>query len=76
MILTKTMIYSSILLVSLTSFILQIFVFSYPDGTAGFLICTACIPGMIISSINLFRYSILFIKSSEHTSGNTVKLIC
>ena len=71
MTLTNNMVYSSILIVSLITFILQIFSLSYPDGTAGFLICTACIPGMIISYINLFRYSILFIKSSEHTSGNT-----
>ena len=60
MALTKNMIYSSILLVSMTAFILQIFVFSYPDGTAGFLLCTACIIGMIISTINLYHYSALF----------------
>ena len=63
MTLTKNIVYSSILTVSLITFILQIFVFSYPDGTAGFLICTACIPGMIISSINLFRYRTLFRKA-------------
>ena len=63
MTLTKNIVYSSILTVSLITFILQIFSLSYPDGTAGFLICTACIPGMIISSINLFRYSILFRKA-------------
>ena len=62
MILTKNIVYSSILTVSLITFILQIFSLSYPDGTAGFLICT-CIPGMIISSINLFRYRTLFRKA-------------
>ena len=63
MTLTKNIVYSSILTVSLITFILQIFSLSYPDGTAGFLICTACIPGMIISSINLFRYRTLFRKA-------------
>ena len=60
MLLTKNMIYSSILLLSLNTFILQIFVFSYPDGTAGILLCTACVLGMIISTINLYHYSALF----------------
>ena len=63
MTLTKNMVYSSILIVSLITFILQIFSLSYPDGTAGFLLCTACILGMIISSINLYRHSTLFKKA-------------
>lgn len=36
MTLTKNMVYSSILIVSLITFILQIFSLSYPDGTAEF----------------------------------------
>ena len=63
MTLTKNMVYSSILIVSLITFILHIFSLSYPDGTAGFLLCTACILGMIISSIHLCRYSTLFRKA-------------
>ena len=52
--------YAMILLISLTTFILQLFVFEAPDRTVGFLLCTASTLGMIFSAIQLYRYSSAF----------------
>ena len=49
--------YISLLAISLSVFILHMFVFQKPDGVPGFLICITCIYLIIGSIIKLCRMS-------------------
>lgn len=57
---TKINICFLLLIIGLTSFILQVFIFSYPDGFFGFLLCLTSIYLILGSIIKLCQLSTKF----------------
>ncbi len=53
----KLILYGILLALSLAVFILEIFVFQWPDGIAGLVICLLCIYSAIGSLIKLIKLS-------------------
>lgn len=49
--------FSILILFSLFGFILQVFIFQYPDGIVGFLVCVSCVMLFLTSIIKLCQLS-------------------
>ncbi len=59
-----------LLILSLTIFILQVFIFQKPDGNIGLLLCITCALGIIISIIKLYQLSSTFKKILQSLMDN------
>jgi len=57
---SKKILYSALLIMSLLTFVLQIFIFEAPDGILGFMICLICIYLMVGSLVKLCKLSKVF----------------
>jgi len=57
---SKKILYSALLIMSLLTFVLQIFIFEAPDGILGFMICLICIYLMVGSLVKLCKLSKAF----------------
>lgn len=57
---SEKILYSVLLIMSLLTFILQIFVFKAPDGILGFMICLICIYLIVGSLVKLCKSSKVF----------------
>lgn len=67
----KTILYTILLLLGLSIFILQIFVFEYPDGILGFIVCLISIYLVLGSIMKLCKLS----KKFKNVLKNTVDIL-
>lgn len=67
----KTILYTILLLLGLSTFILQIFVFEYPDGILGLIVCIISIYLVLGSIMKLCKLS----KKFKNVLKNTVDIL-
>ena len=67
----KIILYTILLLLGLSIFILQIFVFEYPDGILGFIVCLISIYLVLGSIMKLCKLS----KKFKNVLKNTIDIL-